>query len=75
MFDFLSTPEELIQEVENIREEKKRLNEELAGLKAAAAVIESSKEEEIMEVRQKWKDEVASLQQIVTREFRIKGIV
>lgn len=68
---YLAREQELIQEVDNIREEKARLNEELAGLKAAAAVIESGKEEEIAEIRQKWKDEVASLQQIVTHTAAI----
>ncbi|XP_072163930.1 rab GTPase-binding effector protein 1-like [Diadema setosum] len=68
---YLAREQELIKEVENIREEKKRLTEELAGLKAAAAVIESSKEDEINEIKQKWADEVASLQQIVTHTAAI----
>ncbi|XP_041455929.1 rab GTPase-binding effector protein 1-like isoform X1 [Lytechinus variegatus] len=68
---YLSREQELIKEVDNVREEKDRLSEELAGLKAAASVIESSKDEEIAQIKQKWTDEVASLQQIVSHTAAI----
>ncbi|XP_789966.4 rab GTPase-binding effector protein 1 [Strongylocentrotus purpuratus] len=68
---YLTREQELIKEVDNIREEKDRLSEELAGLNTAASVIESSKDEEIAEIKQKWTDEVASLQQIVSHTAAI----
>lgn len=62
---FLLREDELVKEATTAREEKNRLEEELLGLKAAAAVIESTKQEEIKSLKQKYEEEVASFQKVM----------
>lgn len=57
--------DELLKEATTVREERNRLDEELLGLKAAAAVIESTKQEEIEDMKRKCDEEVASLQKVM----------
>ncbi|PIK56491.1 putative rab GTPase-binding effector protein 1 [Apostichopus japonicus] len=62
---FLQREDELLKEATTVREERNRLDEELLGLKAAAAVIESTKQEEIEDMKRKCDEEVASLQKVM----------
>lgn len=68
-FEMFSNADELLKEATAVREEKNRLEEELLGLKAAAAVIESTKQEELAEMKRKCEEEVASLQRVMDGEF------